>query len=118
VPYSDPAARRRVQRESQRRRRARQRGAAAVNPSTRPSARRSGAAPLSPADLGALVADELRAVRNASAPGDHERARVIVALVGAALRCFEMSDVAARLEALEDALGVRAEKGRHDAPTN
>ena len=107
MPYSDPAARRRVQRESQRRRRARQRGAAAVNPSTR-----SGAAPLSPADLAEVVASELRAVQAASPAGGFERARVIVALVGAALKCFEMSDLTARVEQLERLFENLPEDGR------
>ena|GEM_PF-6394012 len=104
MPYSDPAARRRAWREAQRRRRARRNG---VNPSTR-----SGAAPLSPADLAEVVASELRAVQAASPAGGFERARVIVALVGAALKCFEMSDLTARVEQLERLFENLPEDGR------
>mgnify|MGYP000375782259 CR=1 FL=1 len=110
MPYSNPDDRRRVWREAQRRRRARQLGTlpGGVNPST-PA---SGAAPLSPADLGALVAEELAAVRSASEAGSHERARIVALLVQVGLRCFEMSDLTARVEQLEHLFEDLAENGR------
>ncbi|MEP0773479.1 MAG: hypothetical protein HRF46_03835 [Acidobacteriota bacterium] len=65
-----------------------------------------------------MVAAELAAVQAAAKAGGFERARVTVALVQAALKCFEMSDLTARIEALESALESRDEKGRVYAPTN
>lgn len=107
MPYRSREAQRRAARESARRRRAARRGStpSAVEPLNR------GPAPLalSPAELSRILAEELRTLRERMEPGDPERCRVVVALVTAALRCYETGDVAGRLEALEAVIEARTE---------
>ncbi len=108
MPYSDPIMRRRVAREAMRRRRARERGQLIPLTHSVPG----GA--LSPHFLSEVLAAELNAVRDGSKPGGFERARVVVLLVQAALRCFEMSDLVSRVEALESAIESRETGGAYE----
>jgi len=105
MPYADRSRQRAASRESARRRRAARRAmaevaAGATRSRVEPS---SQAGALTPADLAQILAEEIDAVRESMPRGNPERARVLVQLAGAALRCYETGDIAARLEMLERA---------------
>jgi len=112
MPYADRERQRAAARESARRRRAARRAmAGAVTGATNAAkgATQNHVEPLrqaqglTPADLAQILAEEIDAVRESMPRGNPERARVLVQLAGAALRCYETGDIAARLEMLERA---------------
>lgn len=107
MPYADPIARRRVQREAQRRRRSRQAGVErpAVNPSTH-----GGGGGLTPGEVGAMLREELSWLRQATVPGDGERCRIVAHLCTVALRAFEAADLIGRVERIEAALEERGDR--------
>ena len=107
MPYSDQADRRRVWREAQRRRRARQLG---TLPGVNPSTPQEGG--LSPFEVGKLLAEEIRIIRSVMQEGEPERARVLVQLCTAALRAFESGDLAAKVERLENLFAGLDENAR------
>ncbi len=59
------------------------------------------------ADVLALLAEQVRAVRDAPEAGTLERARCVGYLAGVALKAIEAGDLAARVEAVEAVLKAR-----------
>ena len=103
MPYSDPDMQRAAKREHMRRR--------------RPSGTERGTlGPLVPgelplrraADVLAVLDAPVSAVLGAAELGTAERARLIATLAGVSLRAIEASDLAARLEAVEQVLRTPA----------
>lgn len=106
MPYADLVSRRKVQRESQRRRRARLRGdPPALVPATGESQPhvnpRPGAPGLTVEGLASILAEELEAVQ-CRPVGESERARLVAMLVRVALQIVELSDLAVRVRILEE----------------
>ena len=65
-----------------------------------------------PADVVALLAEQAEAVRRDPHVPPAERAKVLTAVAGLALRAMDAAGGAARVEALERALKLRAEQQR------
>lgn len=99
MPYRDPEQRRAVQRESQRRRRAGG-GDRTPRPST-PSPELAELRYATAAEVVELLDGQCRALLDDAALKTAERARVIAYVAGVLLRAVELSDLAARVEALE-----------------
>ena len=68
----------------------------------------------SPADVLAVIAEQVNAVRADSATDPVERARTLGLLSGIALRAMESRDVVARLEAVERVLKLRRDRQKQD----
>ncbi len=101
MPYRDPERQREYQRDYGRMRRA---GDAQTPGQT--------VVPLpfrlkTAADVLALLAEQVRAVRDAPEAGTLERARCVGYLAGVALKAIEAGDLAARVEAVEAVLKGR-----------
>lgn len=110
MPYADPASRRKAQRESQRRRRARLRG------DTPPVLLAAGCQPRQPQERAGEVEARLWRLWDAvMAEGiaPSEAARVVVPLARALLQVLEQTDLAVRVRNLENA--VEAWEMRHAA---
>ena len=76
----------------------------------------AGPVPLdSPADVLAVIAEQVNAVRADSGADPVEKARTLGLLAGIALRAIESRDVVARLEAVERVLKLRADRQKEDA---
>ncbi len=103
MPYSDPDMQRAAKREHMRRRRASgtERGALGPLVAGEPRLRRA-------ADVLAVLDAQVSAVLGAAELGTAERARLIATLAGVSLRAIEASDLAARLEAVEQVLRTPA----------
>ncbi len=65
-----------------------------------------------PADVLAVLAEQVNAVRTDAASDPNERARTLGFLAGIALRAMEARDLAARLEAVERVLKLRKDAER------
>ncbi len=65
-----------------------------------------------PADVLAVLAEQVNAVRADAASEPNERARTLGFLAGLALRAMEGRDLAARLEAVERVLKLRKDQER------
>ena len=65
-----------------------------------------------PADVLAVLAEQVNAVRTDAASDPNERARTLGFLAGLALRAMEGRDLAARLEAVERVLKLRKDAER------
>ena len=104
MPYKDPQRQRAAKAEHARRKRAA--GVESKRGTHQPLL--SGQVRLATArDVLALLQSQVEAVLGDDELGSAERARVITLLAGTALRAIEAGDLAARLEALERALGQR-----------
>ena len=102
MAHKDPEARRRYHREYKRLDRA----GSCQTPSTTP-------VPIefrlqTAKDVLALLAEQIAAVRHEPEAGTLEKARAIAYLAGVALKAIDAGDIAARLEALEGVLKLRA----------
>jgi hypothetical protein len=110
VPYLNPEDKRRSDRATARRRRARRQG---VGPASDPAELVE--LPPPPADHPdePITADEIRRIlgrelRGAEAIGDaYTRSRVVASLASAAMRAIEVSDLAARVAAVERIMRAR-----------
>jgi hypothetical protein len=102
MPYADPELQRAANREHMRRRRADGTHGGALGPLVSGEVRLRKAA-----DVLAVLDDQVAAVLEDERVTTAERARLIATLSGVALRAIEASDVAARLEAVEQALAGR-----------
>jgi hypothetical protein len=105
MPYKNAEQRRAYQREYRRGARA-----SASNPASTPrlTLLRADFRLTAAEDVLALLEEQVEAVRAAEEVGTLERARCIGYLAGVSLRAIETGQLAARLEALERALGGRA----------
>jgi hypothetical protein len=65
------------------------------------------------ADVLALLAEQVEAVRNEQEAGTLEKARVIGYLAGISLKAIEAGNLAARIEMLEQVLNLRARQQRN-----
>ena len=68
-----------------------------------------------PADVLAVLAEQVNAVRAHPGADPVERARTLGFLAGVALRAMEAKDLAARLEAVERVLKLRKDEQHQDA---
>jgi hypothetical protein len=106
MPYADPSRGRDYQRDYRRLRRA---GDGCTTPCTTPVPR-----PFrlrTAADVLALVAEQVEAVRAEPSAGALEKARAVGFLAGVALRAIEAGNLAARVEMLEAVLKQREGEG-------
>jgi len=75
----------------------------------------AGPVPLdSPADVLAVIAEQVNAVRADAGADPVEKARTLGLLAGIALRAIESRDVIARLEAVERVLKLRADRQKEE----
>jgi tellurite resistance protein len=99
MPFSDPEARRRYDRERRRLERASRRSSVtALHPQVRLRMA---------SDVEAILAQAVDLARNDGSARDVEKARALTQIASVALRLVETSDLAARLEALEQVLKLR-----------
>ena len=103
MPYSDPDMQRAAKREHMRRRRAGGTERGTLGPLVRGELRLRKAA-----DVLAVLDEQVAAVLDDEELSTAERARLIATLAGVALRAIEASDLAARLEAVEQVLRTPA----------
>ena len=101
MPYKDPGIQRAYKREWQRTHRAGERGIPSGTAVPVPFRLKTAA------DVLALLAEQIEAVRAESDAGALEKARCVGYLAGIALRAIEAGDLAARLEAVEGVLKTR-----------
>ena len=101
MPYKDPALRAEYQRQYKRLRRVGSRETP-VHPAIPPAVRLRTAA-----DVLALLAEQVQAVRAEQEAGTLEKARCIGYLAGISLKAIEAGDLAARVEAVEAVLKAR-----------
>lgn len=101
MPYKDPEKGRSYQREYRRIRRAGECTTPGTTPMPLPFRLKTAA------DVLALVAEQVAAVRSEPDAGTLEKARVVGYLAGIALKAIEAGDLAARVEALETVLKGR-----------
>ena len=101
MPYKDDDTQRSYKREWQRTHRAGERGTPGGTPVPLPFRLKTAA------DVLALLADQVEAVRDDPELRTVERARCVGYLAGIALRAIEAGDLAARLEAVEEVLKTR-----------
>jgi hypothetical protein len=102
VPYADADKAREYQREYRRLRRAGDPCTTPVHPDIPPPVRLQAAA-----DVLALLAEQVQAVRADTQAGTLEKARTVGYLAGIALRAIEAGNLAARIEMLEAVLKQR-----------